>query len=401
MTAPPLPLAGLRVLDLSQGVAGPYCTMLLAAQGAEVLKLEPFEGDWLRAGRHRYHGHTAAAIAVNVGKRSLALDLKPAEGQALARRLAATCDIVVESFRPAVAARLGVDHASLAALRPGLVYASISGFGQSGPLSQRGVVDQIMQACCGWMLLNASADGVPQRTRNVVVADQITGLYAYQAIASALIGRLRGGPGAYLDISLMGAMAAFLAPRITAHVLSGGEAVSAYFAPPTGEYPTRDGQLMIAARKPVEFDWFCDAVGRPELRSDPRFATLAARVAHVEALDQEITASLAGRSALEWEELLNARGVMASAVRSVGEFIATPQMQAAGLVEAVEIEGMGRCPLVQLPGAPAWRTRSAPLQVPAVGQHGREILAQAGLSGAEIARCVDTGLVRLSPSIPA
>jgi crotonobetainyl-CoA:carnitine CoA-transferase CaiB-like acyl-CoA transferase len=391
----PLPLQGLRVFDLSQGVAAPYCTMLLAAQGADVIKVEPFEGDWIRSGRNQYRGHTAASITVNLGKRSIALDLKHPEGPETARRIAAGCDIVIESFRPGVAARLGLDDAKLRAGRPGLIYASVSGFGQEGPLSRRGVVDQIMQAFCGWMTLNADAAGRPQRTRNVVLADQITGLYTHQAISGALIGKLRHGAGARLDISLMGAMAAFLAPRLIAAGTGGGEAGQVYFAAPTGEYPTRAGVLMLAARKPAEFQRFCEAIGRPDLSVDERFATQEARNRCSAELDREISLSLSARTADEWEALLNERGVMASVVRGVGQFMASEQMQSAGLVETVDVAGVGECPLVRLPGAPAWSARDQAPAVPAIGQHGGDILREAGLAERDIQRLAAGRCVRL------
>ncbi|MEP6587406.1 MAG: CoA transferase [Polaromonas sp.] len=399
MSAPLLPLSGLRVFDLSQGIAGPYCTMLLAAQGADVIKVEPFEGDWIRSGRNQYRGHAAASITVNIGKRSVALDLKHPDGRELAQRIAGSCDIIVESFRPGVVEKFGLDHASLASARPNVIYASISGFGRSGPMRERGVVDQIMQAFSGWMTLNADDAGLPQRTRNVVVADQITGLYAYHAISSAIIGRLRFGRGDRIDMSLMGAMAAFLSPRITAHVLSGGEAGSVYFAAPTGEYPTREGLLMVAARKPSEYGQFCELIGRPELKTDERFATPGARAAHATELRQEISRSLSARTALEWESLLSDGGVMASAVRTVGEFIAAPQTQALGLIESVELDGIGPCPLVQLPGAPPWSSKAGSLQMPGIGQHSREILHEAGFTTSEIDGHLASGSVR-APSHP-
>ncbi|MCK0150863.1 CoA transferase [Marivita sp. S6314] len=388
------PLSGLRVFDLSQGVAGPYCTMMLAAQGADVIKVEPPEGDWLRAGRNRFRGHTPASITVNIGKRSLAIDLKHPDGAALARRIAASCDIVIESFRPGVVTKFGLDHATLSADRPDLIYASISGFGSTGPLGKRGVIDQIMQAFSGWMTLNASEDGTPQRTRNVVLADQITGLYAYQAISSAIIGRLRFNRGAHIDISLLGAMAAFLSPRITGHVLSDGQASAAQFAPPTGEYPTDDGLLMLAVFKPGEFERLCKNLKRDDLPQDARFATPAARAEHAEALRAEIARSLKGRTALEWEGVLSDGGTMASAVRDIGAFIDTPQTVALDLVQKVDLPEFGTCPLVRLPGAAPWSDREGALQMPDIGQHSAEILRETGLTTAEIDHLLTDGCIR-------
>ena len=247
--ARPAALQGMRIFDLSQGVAGPYCTMLMAAQGADVIKVEPPEGDWLRHARNRVRGHSPASLTVNAAKRSLVLDLKQPLVRQKAREIAQQCDVVVESFRPGVVERLGLDASTLCALNPELVYCSISGFERASAIAKRPVIDHIAQAYSGWMYLNADANGVPQRTRNVVLADQICGLYAYEAIASALIRRLRFGGGEHLEISLAGAMAAFLAPRITSHVLSGGNTANAQFLVPTGEYPTLDGILTLAVMK--------------------------------------------------------------------------------------------------------------------------------------------------------
>lgn len=380
----PLPLQGIRVFDLTQGVAGPYCSMMLAAQGADVIKVEPFEGDWLRSSRQQYRGHAPAAVATNIGKRSLAIDLKQPDAQAVARRIAAGCHIVMESFRPGVIQRLGLGYDELSADRPGLVYASISGFGHEGPWRELGVIDQIMQAFSGWMSINADADGKPHRTRNIVVADQITGLYAYQALSSALIGQLRFGRGARLELSLIGAMAAFLSPRIVGHLMSGGTLGDAKFAPPTGEFPTRAGLLMLAFRHPKEFERFCAALARPELALDERFRTPALRAAHTDELHAIVKQVLGERTALEWEAHFVQFGVMASAVRTLDEFLSAPQTQAMRLVETLDVAGIGACPLVQLPGAPAWSARGPAPRVPAVGQHTVEILREAGCTADEI-----------------
>lgn len=380
----PLPLQGLKVFDLGQGVAAPFCTMMLAAQGADVIKIEPAAGDWIRANPLRYKGHTAASLSFNVGKRSLVLDLKRPTAQALARRIALGCDVVVENFRAGVVDRLGLGYAALAAEHPALVYASISGFGSQGPLADRGVVDQIAQAFSGWMALNADDHGVPQRTRNAVLADQVSGLYATQAIAHALLRRFRFGRGTHLEITLIGAMAAFIAPRIVATLLGGTEPPPTRFPSPTGDYATADGLLTVAAHLPSGFDPFCDLIGRADLKVDPRFATPPARAQNVTALKVEIEAALAARPATEWETWLNAGGVMAAAVRSVGQFLADPQTEAMRCVQWVDIEGVGPCPVLQVPGAPAWSDRAAPPPMPRVGQHALEILREAGLTPGEI-----------------
>lgn len=377
-------LDGLRVFDLSQGVAGPYCTLLMAAQGADVIKVEPPEGDWIRHGRNRVRGHSPASLAVNAGKRSLALDLKQAAAREAALAVAASCDIVVESFRPGVAARLGLGDTALRALNPELVYCSISGFGSQGALAGRAVIDHIAQAYSGWMNINADADGVPRRTRNVVLADQITGLYAYQAVASALIGRLRFGGGVSLEVTLAGAMAAFLAPRITSHLLSDGRVGNAEFLPPTGEFETVDGLLTLAVLKPGDVDRLFEALGCAAWLDDPRFATPQARLENVADLNQAVGAVLATRSARQWESALADRGVMACAVRDIGGFVASQAEDGLGLVETTTVPGLGDCPLVRIPGAPAWTGREPPARPPELGEHGRQILEQAGVPAAQI-----------------
>lgn len=384
MSARPAALAGLRVFDLSQGVAGPYCTLLMVAQGADVIKVEPPEGDWIRHGRNQVRGHSPAALAVNAGKRSIALDLKQPEARDVARQLAAGCDVVVESFRPGVVERLGLDAATLQALNPGIVYCSINGFGRDGSLAARAVIDHIAQAYSGWMSINADADGVPQRTRNVVLADQITGLYAYEAVASALIRRLRFGGGDRVEVTLAGAMAAFLAPRITSHLLSDGRVGNAEFLPPTGEYATAQGLLTIAVVKPADVARLLQALGRADWLADPRFATPAARHEHAAALRDELGRLLATRSAGQWEAELADRGVMACAVRNIGEFVASQAENGLGLVETTNVPGLGDCPLVRIPGAPAWGGREPPARAPSLGEHGRRILEEAGVPAAQM-----------------
>jgi crotonobetainyl-CoA:carnitine CoA-transferase CaiB-like acyl-CoA transferase len=379
-----LPLAGLRVFDLSQGIAGPYCSMLLAAQGADVIKVEPPEGDWIRLQRQAIRGHVPAGLAVNVGKRSLALDLKHTPARAAAQRIAAGCDVVLESFRPGVVDRLGLGPASLRAQSPTLVYCSINGFGSTGPLSDRPVIDHVAQAYCGWMSLNADAQGVPQRTRNIVLADQVTGVFASQAITSALLGRFRHGEGATLEVTLAGAMAAFLGPRIVSHVLSDGRATQVEFTVPTGDYATADGLLVIAVRTPGDVAQLCALTGCAGLLEDSRFATPAARAQHGEAMRQALAQHLLARSALEWEALLAGQGLLACAVRDIGGFLASQAADGLALVEKGEMPGYGPVPLVKVPGAAAWSGRARSMHPPAVGEHSREILLEAGLAASEI-----------------
>lgn len=379
-----LALAGVRVFDLSQGIAGPYASMMLAAQGADVIKVEPPEGDWIRLQRQAVRGHVPAGLSVNVGKRSLALDLKRPAARQAALRVAASCDVLIESFRPGVAARLGFGAEPLRGAHPTLVYCSINGFGSTSPLRDRPVIDHVAQAYCGWMALNADAQGVPQRTRNIVLADEITGLFAAHAITSALVGRFRTGAGRVLEITLAGAMAAFLAPRIVSHVLSEGRATQVEFTVPTGDYRTADGWLVLAVRSPSDVEQLCQLLDLAGLLEDARFATPAARASHGEAMRAALAQRLAQRTALQWEEQLAPAGVLACAVRDVGGFLASQARDGLALVESAAMPGYGPVPLVRMPGASAWEDRARSAHPPAVGEHSREILEEVGLSGPEI-----------------
>ena len=207
-----LPYSGIRVLDLGQGLAAPYCGMLLAQWGAEVIKVEPAEGDWIRHIGEAVGQHSATSIVANRGKRSIVADLKQPEAVAAVRRLARTCDVVLESFRPGVAQRLGLGWQELSAGRDDLVYLSVSGYGQSGPQAQLAGSDSVLQAYSGMMVVNAEADGTPRRVGFLAV-DTFAGLYAFQAVAAALHARLAGQGGRYLDLSLMACAAAVLAPK--------------------------------------------------------------------------------------------------------------------------------------------------------------------------------------------
>jgi crotonobetainyl-CoA:carnitine CoA-transferase CaiB-like acyl-CoA transferase len=235
------------------------------------------------------------------------------------------------------------------------------------------------------MSLNADAQGVPQRTRNIVLADQVSGLFASQAITSALVRRFRSGQGATLEVTLAGAMAAFLAPRIVSHVLSEGRATQVEFTVPTGDYATADGLLVIAVRSPADVEQLCTLVGSPELLRDPRFATPPARAQNGEAMRAALAERFLQRTALEWEALLADRGVLACAVRDIGGFLASQAADGLALVQEGHMPGFGTVPLVRIPGAAAWTGRERSAHPPAVGEHGREILREAGLTDLEIA----------------
>src|SRR3981189_1331807 len=257
------PFAGLKVIDLSQGIAGPYCAMLLAQHGAQVIKVESLgEGDWARALGTRYGGHTAYSIIGNLGKRSIAVDLKTEAGKQVLWRLPKGADVFLEGFRPGAIRRLGFDYDSVAAREPRLLYLSISGFGQSGPLAERPAMDPVLQAYTGLMIENRGEDGVPHRVP-VIVVDMSTGLYAFQGLSAALYARRDEPRGRYIDVSLMQAATALQSIRLMGSYLEGGAMKPG--GAPGGVFKTADGWMSIIAINDRDFQSLCSAMDMPEL----------------------------------------------------------------------------------------------------------------------------------------
>src|SRR5215472_8529100 len=253
------PFAGLKVVDLSQGIAGPYCAMLLAQHGADVIKVEGIgDGDWARTLGARYGNHSAFSVIGNLGKRSIAVDLKAEAGKQVVWRLLKGADIFLEGFRPGVIKRLGFDYESVAAREPRLLYLSISGFGQTGPLAERPAMDPVLQAYTGLMIENRGEDGIPHRVP-VIVVDMSTALYAFQALAAALYARRDEARGRYIDVSLMQSAAALQSIRLMASHLDGGTIRA------SGVFRTADGWMTLALVADRDWQNFCKAMGQPAL----------------------------------------------------------------------------------------------------------------------------------------
>ncbi|MGH7421727.1 MAG: CaiB/BaiF CoA transferase family protein, partial [Candidatus Rokuibacteriota bacterium] len=250
------PFAGLKVVDLSQGIAGPYSAMLLAQYGADVVKVEPPEGDWARGLGKKYGDLTAFAVAANLGKRSIVLDLKTEEGKETVRRLLATADVFLESFRPGVAARLGVGYPDVSALNPGIIYLSVSGFGQTGPDAERPAVDTVFQAFTGLMSVNRGADGIPHRV-GVIVMDMATALSSFQAVAVALYARRDEPRGRYIESSLLRGGATIQAVSMIQHHLEGGKPQPGLT--PSGTFKASDGWINLTILRDADFPALCEA----------------------------------------------------------------------------------------------------------------------------------------------
>jgi crotonobetainyl-CoA:carnitine CoA-transferase CaiB-like acyl-CoA transferase len=376
------PLDGLRVVDLTRVVAGPFCTMMLGDMGAEVLKIEePKHGDDSRAWAPFIEGTGSFFLALNRSKKSVALDLKTPEGAGALRRLIESADVLIENFRPGSLAELGFDYASMSTLNPRLIYCSISGYGQTGPSSPLPGYDAVIQGEAGIMDMTGFADGEPTRV-GVAITDYLAGLYAIQGILLALHDRQSSGLGQHVDIALFEAMLSVM--RLPLSVLLA-----------TGEGPTRvgnnhlniapyeplrakDGLIIVAVANPALWGRFCEAIDRPALRDDARFGTNTDRVANREALKQEIEAVFQHFTVAELTERLRAKSVPCGRVRSIADAMAHPQIAAREVLIAQEHPAIGTvetlAPVVRLSRTPA----DVRLPPPALGEHTAEVLA--GLS---------------------
>lgn len=393
-------LRGIRVLDFTHVVAGPVCAMTLGDLGAEVIKVEPPGGErGRRIGPPWQHGESMIHLSVNRNKRSIAIDLKSERGRAVVRRIAGEVDVVVESFRPGVMESLGLGAADLRATHPDLVYCSISAYGQTGEARNRPGVDGVMQAVTGLMSSLGEPGSGPSKVP-VPVADMVTGHLATVAILAALHQVRDGAGGQHLDVSLYHAtvmlqqigFASFLASGREADKLGSG----APYAAPNEAFPTADGHVMLAAYDPDRWSALCAVLGVPALRTDPRFATNDARVAHRPSLRAELSRRLVRHPTRYWLPLLAERDILCAPVATYSDVVASPEYRASGLEIEVEhpIAGRVRMPGFALgPSHPA----SRPSPPPTLGQNSLEVLAGFGFTAVEQASLVDSGVVRTAP----
>jgi crotonobetainyl-CoA:carnitine CoA-transferase CaiB-like acyl-CoA transferase len=385
-----LPFAGLRVLDISQGIAGPYCAHILWQQGAEIIKVEPPAGDWGRKVGVVRGDMSALSIAYNAGKRSICIDATTAAGREVLLGLAVQADIVVQNFRPQVAERLGVGYAVLAARRPELVYVSISGYGPDGPYADHPASDSVMQADSGLMYANrGNADGVPRRI-GMLLADAATGLYAAQASAAALCRRFRSGKGSHVELNLFDACCALQANNIVEHAIEGA-AASGPVSAPNGVFASSDGSLTVLALNNAQFARLSHALGRADWLGDPRFADNAGRMAHAAELHSQVAAVIATRTTAQWQDILREHDVLHAPVRGYGDILAHPQALHRQTFQSIEQPGIGALPFAGIP-VPAMRRPAGP--APRNGEHTLQILQEAGSSPQAIAGWLRDGVVR-------
>ena len=404
------PLAGYRVADFSHVMAGPFCSHFLRLLGAEVIKVENLGGDPMRnyGPFRRWDGMAPAFVAANVGKKSLAVNLKQARGAALARRLIASCDVVLENFRPGVMQRLGLGYDVCRTLRPTLIYCSISGYGQSGPQRDYPAIDNIVQATSGMMASNGDEGDPPSRVGWPAV-DTYTGTLAALAVLAALLQRDRFGNGQYIDVSMLDASLVMLTSLATPYLVAGQQLPrtgnTGYSGAPTAAvFMARDGsRISLGVVQDNQFAALCRATGTPELLEDPRFATIVERAKpqHAREIQERLAAVFISRDGAEWERVLNAAGAPCGLVRDVAAACESVREGGRGLLEPVDVHlpsgERTRGEYVNAGFVFATDGPGGANSVPTVGEHTRDVMRELAYDEQEIGALLDAGIVGAPP----
>jgi formyl-CoA transferase len=395
------PLEGIRILDLSRVLAGPWCTQLLADLGAEVTKIErPLQGDDTRHWGPPWHGNgdrrvAAYFLSCNRGKKSAAIDFAQPEGAALVRRLAGEADVVVENFKVGGLEKFGLDAASLRSANPRLIYASITGFGQDGPYSDRAGYDYIIQGMGGLMSITGLPDSVPgggPMRVGVAVVDLFTGLYASAAILSALYRREKSGEGAHIDMALFDTELAILANQASNALISGDDPPRQGNTHPNivpyQTFEAADQPIIIAVGNERQFARLAEICGHPEWAADERFASNGARVSNRAEIVRLVGEAIATKAAAEWLEQLEVAGIPAGPINRISQALSDIQAQHRQMVRTIAGTPLVGSP-VRLDGARA----DSDLPPPQLGEHTKEVLASLGLAPAEAARLRSEGVI--------
>ncbi len=404
------PLSRLRVLDLSRVLAGPWASQNLADLGAEVIKVErPGSGDdarafgppWVKDRQGRDTKDSAYFTSANRGKKSITLNIAAPEGQTIARELAGRCDVLIENYKHGDLARYGLGYEDLHKANRGLIYCSVTGFGQSGPYRERPGYDFMIQGMGGMMSVTGEPDdapgGGPQRA-GVPIADIITGMYASIAVCAALVHRAQSGLGQHLDLALLDSQIALLAYQNTNYFATGEPPKRIGNLHPNivpyQPFRTRDGDVILACGNDNLFRKFCEAAGCQALAGDTRFATNGKRVENRAEITRLLQDIFMKRKTLEWVELLDAAGVPNGPINDIAQVFAEPQVKARGVRIALEHAGGAMLPLVASPMRFSGTQVEYRLAPPLLGQHTEEVLSSLlGKSGAEIARLRSEGVI--------
>ncbi len=383
------PLDGVRIVDLTTMVSGPVATMLLGDQGADIVKVEaPGVGDLVRELGPKRGGISASFATSNRNKRSVVIDLKREEGREVLGKIVAGADVFVQNFRPGAAERMGVGEAAMREHRPDLIYVSISGFGERGPYAHQRVYDPVIQALSGLAHIQRDRESGRPKMIRTIIPDKVTALTAAQSITAALFARAQTGEGQHLRLAMLDAVIAFLWPEAMAgHTWTTGDAkTSRVDLAPDLIYPTADGYVTAATISDAEWERLLEALGRPAWAADERFQTAAGRVVHAPARIELVGKEMEQRTTAEWLERLDAAGVPCAPVLSTEEAIEQEQAMANELVLALEHPSGGPLrqarPAARFDRTPAGIRRFAPL----LGEHTDEVLREAGVGEAELAR---------------
>jgi crotonobetainyl-CoA:carnitine CoA-transferase CaiB-like acyl-CoA transferase len=390
------PMSGVRVIDLSSMMSGPWAADILGDQGADVIKVEvPGHGDHVRSLPNRSGDMSAMFVNVNRSKRSLTLNLKSPEGVEVLKRLAKTADVVVQNFRPGVVERLGIGYEDLSAVNPRLVYLSMSGFGERGPDAQQRVYDPLIQALTGLTTIQAGSDSARPRLVRTILPDKLSAVVASQALTAALFARERTGRGQHIRLSMLESVLSFLwASDMGAYTFAdkpvpveqGGSFIDLI-------YETADGFMTVATNSNAEWQALCRAVGHPEWIDDERFATPIGRSEYINERLELVQSALGGKTTAEWVELMAQFDVPAAPTLTRAQVIEHPQVQATGIVIEYEHPVAGRLRQARVPSRFSDTAPDAPRGAPRLGEHNAEILAELGYDDAARVALAERGVI--------
>lgn len=377
-----LPLAGVKVIEFCQVLAGPFCGCLLADMGADVIKVESPEGDLMRQWPPLLDGYSQYFASVNRNKRSVVLDLKGTAGLEAARKLALSGDIVIENFRPGVMAKFGLDYAALTASKPSLVYCSVSAFGQTGPRAGDGGFDMTVQAMSGVMSVTGEPDGRPAKC-GIPIADFTAGLYAAFAAASALHKVRRGEPGDYIDVSMLGSMLGIANLQTSEYFGTGRDPVRLGSAHPMNApyaaFRCRDGYFALAAGTNKLWHATCEGIGRPDLMQDERFTSPSLRARHQNELRDLLEQEFVNHDAAELLSTFNRRGVPCAPINSYSQVLADPQVRHMQWIESITLPNGVNTRTIVSPQHVSGRRLGVYRRPPQLGEHTAEVLAEIGI----------------------